>query len=279
MKLEKLFKVISNPQLNKNAFVFSEKGQYPYFTRTVTNNGILGYVEYLDEKHKIPGNSLAVGMLGMQFFYMKSDFYAGQFTKTVFPKFEPFNEKIAMYFISILNKCAKLFLSVLVRDFVSVFNDTEIIVPYKNNTIASEYIEQYVRELEAERVRELEAYLLASGLNDYKLSKAEADILSDMGDKTEFKTVVIGDLFDIYPTKNYGLKNNKLFAKQGTIPVVVNSSFDNGIGGYVTLKATERANTITFSDTTSSDSIFLQDEDFVGYSHVQGMHPKGYEKY
>lgn len=181
MKLEKLFKVISNPQLNKNAFVFSEKGQYPYFTRTVTNNGILGYVEYLDEKHKIPGNSLAVGMLGMQFFYMKSDFYAGQFTKTVFPKFEPFNEKIAIYFISILNKCAKIFLSVLVRDFVSVFNDTEIIVPYKNNRIASEYIEQYVRELEAERIRELEAYLLASGLNDYKLSKTEADILGDMG--------------------------------------------------------------------------------------------------
>lgn len=73
-KIGELFEVKSNPQLDKENFVFSNVGKYPYFTRTIMNNGILGYVEYLDEEHKIKGNSLAVGMLGMQFFYMKSDF-------------------------------------------------------------------------------------------------------------------------------------------------------------------------------------------------------------
>ena len=50
VRLETLFDVRSNPQLNKNAFVFSEKGKYPYFTRTVTNNGILGVspITYID---------------------------------------------------------------------------------------------------------------------------------------------------------------------------------------------------------------------------------------
>lgn len=101
---KELFEIKGNPQLNKDSFVFTEKELYPYFTRTVLNNGVSGYVEYLDDEHKIKGNSIAVGMLGMQFFYMERDFYAGQFTKTVFPKFSYFNKKVALYFISLLNK-------------------------------------------------------------------------------------------------------------------------------------------------------------------------------
>ncbi len=90
----------------------------------------------------------------------------------------------------------------------------------------------------------------------------------------KFETFKVGDIFDIHPTKNYGLTNYKLFQTKGKTPVVVNSSSQNGIGGYVNLKPTEKANTITFSDTTTAESIFLQSEDFIGYSHVQGLYPK-----
>ena len=83
----------------------------------------------------------------------------------------------------------------------------------------------------------------------------------------------MGKLFHIRPTKNYGLTNQKLFANSGSVPVVVNSSQNNGIGGFVDLEPTEQGNIITFSDTTTSDSIFYQPNDFIGYSHVQGMFP------
>lgn len=86
----------------------------------------------------------------------------------------------------------------------------------------------------------------------------------------EFK---IGDLFDIHPTKNYGLTNNDLFKTNGEIPVIVNSSFNNGVGNYVNLEPTEKGNIVTFSDTTTSESIFYQPRDFIGYSHVQGVYP------
>ena len=95
--MEKLFSVKSNPQLNKDSFSFGENAPYPYFTRTCLNNGIAGYVEYLDEEHKIKGESIAVGMLEMQFFYMQKDFYAGQFTKTLYPKFNGLNATIAQF--------------------------------------------------------------------------------------------------------------------------------------------------------------------------------------
>jgi hypothetical protein len=91
---------------------------------------------------------------------------------------------------------------------------------------------------------------------------------------TAYRKFRIGDLFDIHPTKSYGLTNPKLFKRAGNTPVIVNSSRENGIGGYVDLEPKEKHGIITFSDTTTSDSIFYQPRDFIGYSHVQGVYPK-----
>lgn len=93
-------------------------------------------------------------------------------------------------------------------------------------------------------------------------------------DTTSWKEFRVGDLFDIHPTKAYKLTNVQLF-DGGRTPVVVNSAYNNGIGGYSTLDATEKGNMITFSDTVDANTIFYQKEDFVGYPHVQGMYPTG----
>lgn len=145
VKVSELFNMKGNPQLNKSSFVFSDDGEYPYFTRTVTNNGVSGYVNYLDDEHLIKGNSLAIGMLGMRFFYMEHDFYAGQFSKTVYPLFDKFNQNIAEYFIVQLNKYQKLYQGSLVRDFEELFYDSSITVPYKNSNIHYEYMEKYIQ--------------------------------------------------------------------------------------------------------------------------------------
>ena len=93
-------------------------------------------------------------------------------------------------------------------------------------------------------------------------------------DIRDWKTFKVGDLFDIHPTKHYNLTNAYLFEESGEIPVIVNSSYNNGVGGYTNLNPTEKGGIITFSDTTSSTAIFYQHSDFIGYSHVQGMYPK-----
>lgn len=90
----------------------------------------------------------------------------------------------------------------------------------------------------------------------------------------EYKNYKIGELFDIHPTKRYDLTNNNLFKTSGKIPVITNTSINNGIGGYTSLAATEKGNMITFSDTTTGDAIFYQPNDFIGYSHIQGLYPK-----
>ncbi len=116
---------------------------------------------------------------------------------------------------------------------------------------------------------------LSSTSNSFDLTEKEKQALSDFeNDKVDFKTFNIGkDLFDIHPTKSYGLTNRILFKDAGNTPVVVNASTNNGIGGYVALAPTEQGNMITYTDTTTSSGIFYQPYDYVGYSHIQGLYP------
>lgn len=93
-------------------------------------------------------------------------------------------------------------------------------------------------------------------------------------DAKGWKPFIVGELFDIHPTKAYKMTNAQLM-DDGDNPVVVNSSYNNGIGGYSSQVVTEKGGMITFSDTTTADAIFYQPNDFVGYPHVQGMYPKG----
>lgn len=96
-------------------------------------------------------------------------------------------------------------------------------------------------------------------------------------DTSKWQKFIIGDLFDIHPTQSYKMTNAQLL-DGGKNPVVVNSSYNNGIGGYSTQKCNELGNIITFSDTTTADAIFYQPQSFVGYPHVQGMYPKKFKE-
>lgn len=228
-----LFEIKGNPQLDKDSFTFREDSKYPYFTRTVFNNGILGYVDYLDDEHLINGNSLAVGMMGMRFFYMKHDFYAGQFTKTAFPLFEGFNESVALWFISWFNKSSIKYLGLLVRDFENAFNNTELIVPYnKDGKVAVDYIESRIRELEESRIRELEAYLEAAGFEDCTLTQCESDALRiiNLGQKPMAKFSIVEE-FSVSNSHNI-LKSDVVFGS-GLTPYVTASEGNNSIVSYI----------------------------------------------
>lgn len=232
--LEDLFEIKGNPQLNKDNFTFSENGAYPYFTRTVFNNGILGYVDYFDEEHKISGGCLAVGMIGMQFFYMEKDFYAGQFTKRAVPKNFKLTKKTALFFISLLNPYQKNFQEKLVRDFEKTFYLIKIKLPTKDGEIDFKFMEEFIAELEAERIAELEAYLTAAGLKDTILT-AEEEIALESFSTRRFEKFLLKDLFEMANTKS--IVKEKIIPDSGKIPYVTASAENNGIMTYINCPA------------------------------------------
>ena len=75
-------------------------------------------------------------------------------------------------------------------------------------------MEKYIAELEAQRIAELEAYLVATGLSDYMLTKKEetalerfkscgggGGTLSENSEKLEWKEFEIGELFEVKTSK------------------------------------------------------------------------------
>ena len=127
-------------------------------------------------------------------------------------------------------------------------------------------------------------YLSGEKLGKSKTSKDELEAYKLFKEsKIIYKEFNIGaDLFDVHPTKYYKCTNPVLYKTegQGKMPVISNSSVNNGIGGFVALDKTEDGNMITFSDTTvGADTIFYQPNDFIGYSHVQGMYPYETDKW
>ena len=88
----------------------------------------------------------------------------------------------------------------------------------------------------------------------------------------EFK---LGDLFEINPTKYYRLKNEEIISINGSVPLVSNASIDNGVMGFSELKALNRGNSISCSDTTlGAETMYYQKDDYIGYQHIQSLMPK-----
>lgn len=82
-------------------------------------------------------------------------------------------------------------------------------------------------------------------------------------------------MFEINPSKYYRLENEKILSTTGNVPLVSNSSTDNGVMGFSNLKPLNKGNTITCSDTTlGTDTMYYQEKDFIGYSHIQHLVPK-----
>lgn len=117
-------------------------------------------------------------------------------------------------------------------------------------------------------------YLEKSRFKRRKPGKVNS-LLNKKLEKVKWGEYKLGDLFEINPTKYYRLKNEEIISENGTVPLISNSSKGNGIMGYSNLKANNKGNTITCSDTTmGAETMFYQQNDFIGYSHIQHLVPK-----
>lgn len=124
------------------------------------------------------------------------------------------------------------------------------------------YMESYMANLETKVAESL------------TMLQAAKDAEKKKVDTKEWGEFRVGELFDIHPTKAYKCTNAELL-DNGETHVVVNSAYNNGVGGLSTLEPTEQGNMITFSDTVDANTIFYQDKPFIGYPHVQGLYPIG----
>jgi len=247
-------------------------GDTPYITRSTYDNGISGYYDDINNEFTIEGNCLTIGAEGGIAFWQPKPFIAGVKVYTI--RHPQLNELTALFIASLLNANSANYNYTNARVLAKIKAES-IKLPLKASADPSNYdqtdIDWDYMETVMSRVTEKAKERLASLPASEQRSKTPVDTSS-------WGEFAVGELFDVHPTKAYKLKNSDLLSTNGKNPVVVNSSYNNGIGGYTDQELTEAGNILTFSDTTSgADTLFFQEKPFVGYPHVQGMYPKTFE--
>lgn len=168
----------SMKKFNANSVKFG--GKYPYVARGSSNNGIKGYITenpvYLNK-----GNTISIGQDTGTVYYQQEPYFTGDKIKIAELKGHKLTEKIAIYFIVSIRKKFSEFKWGQNSFNESILLDLPLLLPVNTKfEIDFDYMESYIRELEQERIRELDAYLKATGLNDYELTPKEKNSIEIM---------------------------------------------------------------------------------------------------
>lgn len=200
-----------------------EGSEYDYVTRTSQNQGILQTTGFVNEDNINSAGNWSLGLLQMDFFYRDKPWYAGQFVRKITPKIDIKSRSAITFFSTLLNKQKPILLSVLVRNVDEVFNNTIISLPVKNGEIDFQFMENFVRELEA--------YLALTGLKDYVLSDAENQAIESFN-KGE---VQWGEFrFDyIFNNIQQGRRLKKQDQIKGNIPFIMAGVTNTGLVNYI----------------------------------------------
>ena len=105
----------------------------------------------------------------------------------------------------------------------------KIKLPMKDNKIDFDFMNSFVTELEALRVTELEAYLNATGLKDYSLTKVEQNAISDF-EKIEWKSFNLEKLFG-KSTRGKRLKSDDRIP--GDLPFITAGEAEEGVSDFI----------------------------------------------
>jgi hypothetical protein len=152
----------------------------------------------------------------------------------------------------------------------------KIQLPIKNDTIDFGFMENFIAELEAERIAELEAYLSVTGLKDYTLTKEEQQALDDF-EKLKFRKFNVIDIFDVKNTGN--ILSRDIVENSGKTPYLCASTTNNAVSSYISYdeKYLDEGNCIFIGGKTFT--VTYQEKDFYSNdSHNLVLYLKKEEK-
>lgn len=281
--VEQVFR-LENPKGKLTTKQLIDGNDIPYVAAKKTENGIAKWcsLENIPNEQIMQGNCIVFvqqgdGSAGYTT-YQPEDFYAiscvccGYIDGIL-------DEKVGMYLMSILDK-NKAFYNHSNGWNGDKLRQTTMTLPvienpnpdheYTVDDIDWQYMRDRITELERDRITELDAYLQATGLNDYELTEDDKKILSLSAKRTSDEDGTLEDnskdavrygeftlggddgLFDIYaPQKRF---NANTITFGGKYPYVARGSSNNGIRGYITedTKYLSPAKSLSFGQDTAT---------------------------
>lgn len=236
--MQELFEVkTSKKRFDANKVRIGDIG-HPYVVRTATNNGIKGYLNE-DEMYLNEGNTISFGQDTATMFYQEKPYFTGDKIKILKPRLTSFNKKNAQFFIPIMTRAFSSFSWGSSSFSEKIIKSQKLSLPIKPNVnldklarIDFDFMENFISQLEAFRLSQLEAYLLVTGLKDYTLTAAEQQALADFENgKVVWGEYKVVDLFDVKNTKN--ILSRDVVANSGHTPYLSASRENNAVSSYI----------------------------------------------
>ena len=236
-KLKDVFIVQSyQKRFDANKVHILSSGKYPYIVRTAQNNGQRGFIEedivYLND-----GNTISFGQDTATAFYQKQPYFTGDKIKVLKAKDTRFNRSNALFFSTAITKAFRTFAWGQSSFSEEILKQQTIQLPITlGGEIDFDFISSFIAELEAERIKELEAYLKVTGFNNYELTKEEQDSLSIIEAKNvQWREFKMEELFEKISTIKLPYKAKELpeEATDNFVLPCLTSSFKNqGLNYY-----------------------------------------------
>ncbi len=230
---------------------------YYVITSGLTENGVLGKTNV--EAKIFDENTITIDMFGNAFyrkFKYKMVTHARVFSLK--PNFE-MTEKQGLFLTNSLYFLNKKFGYENMCSWAKITKE-KIKLPTKNGEIDFEFMESFIAELESQKIAELKAYLIATGLNSFELTNQEEKLLADFY-SFEWKEFKVSNLFEVISSKER-FDANKVTISETGHPYVVRTSLNNGIRGYINENEQylNDGNTISFGQDTAT--MFYQEQPY-----------------
>ncbi|WP_228064003.1 restriction endonuclease subunit S [Streptococcus acidominimus] len=248
-----IFTLIGTTSTDAKNVNFTTLGDSEFIGRTEIDYGVQGLVKSSDFNFPPnPSNTITISQVGtIVAQYRDSQYYTSQ--NIVRLSNRKLTRRTGLFIVALLNNwLSKSGFNGYTTPKQSVIKQGIIKLPlishtdknnYSQSDIDWQFMEEFIKELEAERIQELEAYLIATNLNDYHLTDEEHTLLDYKPKFKSFKLastyIMRGKLievdkkgvFDIVPTKKKINANSITF--DGQFPYVARGESKNGIRGYI----------------------------------------------
>lgn len=211
----------------------STENIYPFYGQATVNNGIISYNQLrrdvLNNKEGKP--TILIHSNNQNIVYVETPFYLkdGHGATSVLQS-EHLNKTNQMFIIAVIDRVIKEKYSYNHKATKIELKNTIVHLPVKKGKIDYDFMENFIVELEAQHIAELEAYLSATGLKDYALTVEEEKSLEDYP-ALNFKEYDILDIFSIKNTSN--ILSCDIKENSGRTPYLCASSENNSVSSYI----------------------------------------------
>ena len=233
-KLCNLFEVKTVKSFDEGKLILIKQNQTGFIEfvgRTRNNNGIKGYLQKLATEPN-PKNVISVSQIGTIVAQIRKEkWYASQNIFSLSPK-STYQNLISLYVVAVINKSLSESFSDGYGNYPTLdkLKNLKVQLPTKGSKIDFEFMKSFIAELEAERLAELEAYLLATGLKDYILTAKEQLVLDDF-ETAKFEEFNVVDLFDVKNSRN--ILSRDIVENSGETPYLCASTESNAVSSYI----------------------------------------------